>query len=78
MRSKNTRHTRDDGLVVFLDGDEVLDKIRKQGTKREVIMAVAMRRAQQIAQNYAREYCPELESVFKGDCLLPKTITSDY
>lgn len=51
---------RDDGLTVFCDGDEMLDTIRRRGTKKQVIAAVAMRRAQEIAFNYARKYAPEL------------------
>ena len=55
---------RKDGLKVFLDGDIELDNIRKRGSKKEVIMAVALRRAQQIVRNYASKYAPELINDF--------------
>ena len=53
--------TRDDGLKVFLDEDDTeLNIIRKNAPKKIVIAAVAIRRAQQIAHNYAEKYAPEL------------------
>ena len=52
------QYKRKDGLMVFLDGDKELDDIRLSGTKESVIFAVAIRRAQQIARNYARKYAP--------------------
>lgn len=52
--------TRPDGLVIFCDGDKPLDEIRRSGSKQEVIIAVALRRAQEIAINYTRKYAPEL------------------
>jgi len=53
---------RNDGLKIFLDGglDPELDLIRKKAPKKIVIQAVAIRRAQQIAHNYAEKYAPEL------------------
>ena len=74
MKSKHTSYPtvmgkkaikRDDGLMVFLDGnDPELDMIRKNAPKKIVIQAVAIRRAQQIAHNYAEKYAPELLSYF--------------
>jgi len=61
-RAVTVPEIRDDGLTVFCDGDEMLDDIRRHGTKQQVITAVAMRRAQEIAFNYARKYAPELLS----------------
>lgn len=67
---------REDNFPVFLDGDEELDKIRLTAPIEVVISAVAIRRAQQIARNYAISYKPELlhkfqieslESVVKND-----------
>jgi len=52
---------RPDGLPIFFDqGDHQLNSIRMNGTKEEVIMAVAMRRAHQIAIDYTAKYAPEL------------------
>jgi len=52
---------RKDGLAVFPDeGDAALNKIRECGTREEVIKAVAIRRAQQIALNYAARHAPDL------------------
>ncbi|MBA3051902.1 hypothetical protein FP828_03685 [bacterium] len=57
---------RHDGLVVFPDAnDPELDAIRKSAPKKAVIQAVAIRRAQQIAHNYAEKYAPELLPYFK-------------
>lgn len=56
---------RPDGLPVFLDGDPVLDQIREHGTIEEVIMAVAIRRAQQIALDYARQVPGQAETLVK-------------
>lgn len=52
---------RADGLRIFLDGDPVLDKVRTNAKDpRVVILAVAYRRAQQIACNYASKHAPSL------------------
>ena len=52
---------RPDGLRIFLDGDPTLDMVRVNAIDRKlVILAVAYRRAQQIACNYARRYAPDL------------------
>ena len=65
-RKKESSHAvrissiRKDGMTVYYDGDEILDEIRRHGTKVQVIAAVALRRAQEIAFNYARKYAPEL------------------
>ena len=49
------------GLPVFLDGDPELDRIRLTAKDPAVIiMAVAFRRAQQIAKNYASKHAPHL------------------
>ena len=56
---------RNDGFTIFLDGDKELDRIRKTGTREEVIQAVAMKRAQQIARNYARKYAPDIAHKFE-------------
>jgi len=49
-----------DGFTVFPDSDKELNEIRKTGTREEIIVAVATRRAQQIAINYATKYAPDL------------------
>ena len=59
-RAVRVSSIRRDGMTVFYDGDEILDEIRRRGTKKQVIVAVALRRAQEIAFNYARKYAPEL------------------
>lgn len=52
---------RRDGLTIFEDeNDPVLNAIRKRGTRRQVILAVAFRRAQQIALNYSAKYAPDI------------------
>lgn len=52
---------RSDGLRIFLDGDPVLDMVRINAIDRKaVILAVAYRRAQQIAVNYAAKHAPDL------------------
>ena len=53
---------RADGLKVFLDkNDEELNQIRlNEPDARKVILAIALRRAQQIACSYARKHAPEL------------------
>lgn len=61
---------RADGLKVFLDkydsDDEdkalldMMNKIRCTGTKEQVILAVSLLRATQIARSYARTYAPEV------------------
>ena len=49
------------GLPVFLDGDGELNRIRLTAKDPVVvIMAVAVRRAQQIARNYASKHAPHL------------------
>ena len=61
MRRKEV--TRKDGLKVFLDGDIHLDEVRlNEPDRRKVILAVAIRRAQQIAMNYAERYAPDVKS----------------
>ena len=57
--------TRPDGFTVFLDGDKELDNIRLTAPPAVVIMAVTIRRAQQIGRNYARKYAPELLKKFQ-------------
>jgi len=64
------KNVRNDGFTVFYDGDKQLDKIRRYGTKKQVIIAVALRRCQQIAMNYAMKYAPELLEEFKKQNLL--------
>ena len=59
-QGKILQYCRPDGFTVFFDGDAELDAIRETADKRAVIVAVACRRAQQIARNYARKYAPEL------------------
>ena len=61
----NLELKRADGLQVFFDGDAVLDRIKRTADKRTVIVAVALRRAQQIARNYARKYAPEILTDFE-------------
>ena len=52
---------RPDGFRVFLDGDRDIDRIRlNEPDPAVVIMAVASRRAQQIARNYALMHAPSL------------------
>lgn len=52
---------RNDGLRVFFDDDVELNKIRlTEPDRRKVILAVAIRRAQQIAVNYAKRHAPDL------------------
>lgn len=59
---KAIKAVRKDGLTVFIDGDPVLDQIRKfERNPARVIVAVALRRFQQIAWNYARTYAPHHE-----------------
>lgn len=54
---------REDGLAVFPDGDEKLDDIRlNHKDRRSVILAVALRRFQQIAIGYAKKHAPDLET----------------
>ncbi len=52
---------RHDGLTIFEDAnDPVLNSIRRRGDRRQVVLAVAFRRAQQIALNYAAKYAPDI------------------
>lgn len=52
---------RQDGLTIFEDeNDPVLNAIRRRGTRQQVILAVAFRRAQQVALNYSAKYAPDL------------------
>lgn len=51
---------RKDGLKIFPDRDLILNKIRNKASKKEVILAVALRRMQQIAMSYTKKYAPEL------------------
>lgn len=58
---KSITRQRADGLTIFLDGDLELNRIRlEEQDKRKVIIAVAIKRAEQIAINYAKRYAPEL------------------
>lgn len=58
---------RQDSLPVFLDGDTELDAIRQsEPDRRKVIVAVALRRAQQIALNYCKRHAPELLAEFQS------------
>lgn len=59
------QYTRDDGFTVFLDNDKDLDYIRLHCEPATVIKAVAIRRCQQIARNYARKYAPTLLNSFQ-------------
>jgi len=67
MEGKIVQYRRKDGFTVFLNGDKILDEIRLKMPKEIVIVAVAIRRAQQIARNYARKYAPELLERFEID-----------
>lgn len=52
---------RQDGLTIFEDeNDPVLNEIRRHGTRRQVILAVALRRMQQICLGYSAKYAPDL------------------
>jgi len=52
---------RADGLTIFEDEDDpILNEIRRRETRRQVILAVAARRMQQIAISYAKKYAPDL------------------
>jgi len=66
-----TQYVRDDGFTVFLDNDPELDNIRLHADPLTIIKAVAIRRCQQIANNYARKYAPNLMPAFqvKGNSL---------
>ncbi|GAH45885.1 unnamed protein product [marine sediment metagenome] len=59
------QYIRNDDFTVFLDGDSDLDQIRLHCDPVTVIKAVAIRRAQQIACNYARKYKPEVSEQFQ-------------
>jgi len=63
--NKIVKYTREDGFNVFLDGDKELDIIRLTEEPTTVIKAVALRRCQQIARNYALSYKPELLHKFE-------------
>lgn len=65
QRGKIVQYLRNDGLSVFLDGDKELDRIRLKADKKTVIAAVAIRRCQQVARNYALKHAPELLDCFK-------------
>ena len=62
---------RKDGLKVFLNDKDPdwLNAIRVTGTKREVILSVAMFRGMQIARTYSRDYAPELQDEMEQMCL---------
>ena len=82
IQGKIVKYTREDGLAIFLDGDKELDYIRTHCDKKTVIMAVAVRRAQQIARNYAMKYAEDLADSFKIESLstlgyLPYVITNE-
>jgi len=64
------QYVREDNFTVFLDNDKELDFIRTHCEPKIIIQAVALRRAQQIAQNYARKHRPELLDEFKVTPLL--------
>ncbi len=52
---------RPDGLTIFEDeNDPALNAIRKRGTRQQVILTVAFRRAQQIALGYSTKYAPDV------------------
>ncbi len=73
QKGEIVQYTRPDEFTVFLDDDKELDFIRTHCEPRIVIKAVALRRAQQIAQNYARKYKPEILDEFKVAPLLNTT-----
>jgi hypothetical protein len=73
VMEKAIKEARADGLAIFIDGDKELDYIRRHAPQEIVIQAVAIRRAQQIARNYAQRYAPELLSRFKITTLSEKT-----
>src|SRR3990167_10458758 len=56
-------YIRNDGLPIWEDKkDDELNAIRRYAhDKKVVILAVALRRAQQIAINYANKHAPEVE-----------------
>ncbi|MBI4178969.1 hypothetical protein HY522_06085 [bacterium] len=52
---------REDGLAIFEDAnDPILNEIRRAADRKSVILAVAIRRAQQIALGYAAKYAPDI------------------
>lgn len=65
QKGKIVQYVRNDGFAVFLDGDKELDKIRLKDDRKTVIMAVAIRRCQQIARNYALKHAPDLLPAFQ-------------
>lgn len=66
-KGRGNMMVRSDGLKVFMDADDpVLNQIRRTRPAAEVIVAVAIRRAQQIALNYARTHHPELEPLIES------------
>lgn len=67
-----------DDIKVFPDGDEELDYIRKHAPAEIIIKSIAIRRAQQIAQNYARKYKPELLHKFHIKSLLEQRSIKKY
>ena len=69
IQGKIVQYVRSDGLSVFLDGDQELDEIRLKCDKKTVIKAVAIRRCQQVARNYATKHAPELIRSFKVESL---------
>lgn len=73
QKGEIVQFVRDDDFTVFLDDDKELDYIRLHCDAKTVIKAVALRRAQQIAQNYARKYKAELLDEFKVTPLLNET-----
>lgn len=73
QKGEIVQYKRKDDFTVFLDNDNELDHIRLHCDPKTIIKAVALRRAQQIAQNYARKYKPELLDEFKVAPLLSDT-----
>jgi hypothetical protein len=64
MFTPNEKITREDGLIVYLTADG-LNNIKLNGTKEEVIMAVAYNVARKAAINYCERYSPETLSTIK-------------
>lgn len=60
-KMKSIAKVRKDGLTIFEDvNDPILNEIRRTADRKSVILAVAIRRAQQIALGYAARYAPDL------------------
>lgn len=66
MKNNIVPIVRRDGLTIFEDAnDPVLNEIRRHGTRRQVILAVALRRFQQVALNYSAKWAPDLYDSLK-------------